>query len=61
MWVTSNAEGTLSLIDPSTREVVGKPTPVGAEPRGVAAGEDSVWVASYAGDSVARIDPVIDP
>ena len=39
------------------RDVVGEPIDVGNQPRGVAVGEGSVWVANAGEDTVTRIDP----
>ena len=38
------------------RAVVGEPIPVGANPREIAIGEGSVWVANAGDDTVTRID-----
>jgi DNA-binding beta-propeller fold protein YncE/predicted Ser/Thr protein kinase len=57
VWVTSATDGTLSRIDPDTREVVGPPLRLGAGVAGVAAGEGSVWIASPRSGEVLRVDP----
>ena len=56
MWVTNRFDGTISRIDPDTNEVV-KEIPVGLDPRGIAIGFDSVWVALAGSNQVVRIDP----
>lgn len=56
VWVADNGAGTVSQIDPTSREVVGKPIEVGSGPSAIAVGEGGVWVAS-GDDSVYRIDP----
>jgi streptogramin lyase len=56
VWVTSGPAGTLSRIDPDTREVVGAPLRLGAGIAGVAVGEGSVWVSDPRHGDVARID-----
>jgi len=56
VWATSAADGTLSAIDPETREVVGEPLRVGAGVSGVAVGEGAVWVSSPRGGEVLRIE-----
>jgi hypothetical protein len=43
-------------IDPETRSVVDT-IPVGADPEGVAVGDDSVWVANAGISNVSRISP----
>ena len=57
VWVT-NANGTVSRIDPASNRVVATirmPRP-GHHPEAIAAGAGMVWVAASAG-SVWRIDP----
>jgi virginiamycin B lyase len=44
-------------IDPTTGKVVAKVL-TGEDPRSVALGEGSVWVANFGSDSVTRVDPV---
>jgi DNA-binding beta-propeller fold protein YncE/predicted Ser/Thr protein kinase len=57
VWATSAAEGTLSRIDPSSREVKGSPLRLGAGISGVAFGGGSVWVSSPRDGEVLRVDP----
>jgi DNA-binding beta-propeller fold protein YncE/predicted Ser/Thr protein kinase len=57
VWVTSASEGTLSRIDPSSREVSGRPLRLGAGISGVAFGDGSVWVSSPRRGAVLRVDP----
>jgi len=57
VWVTSATDGTLSRVDPETREQIGEPLRLGAGISGVAVGEGSVWVASPRIGSVLRVDP----
>ena len=56
VWATSGPAGTLSRIDPDTREVVGEPLRLGSGIAGVAVGEGSVWVSDPRHGDVARID-----
>ena len=44
-------------VDPSLRPSLLETIPVGDEPRSVAVGAGSVWVANIAGESVSEIDP----
>jgi DNA-binding beta-propeller fold protein YncE/predicted Ser/Thr protein kinase len=57
VWVTSATDGTLSRIDPGSREVVGRPHRIGKGIAGVAVGAGSVWVSSPRGGMVHRVDP----
>ena len=57
VWVTSEADGTLTRIDPETREVTGSPIPLGKGVSGVAVGAGSVWVSSPRDGEVLRVDP----
>ena len=56
MWVTNRFDGTISRIDPDSGEVV-EEIPVGLDPRGIAVGFGSVWVALAGSNQVVRIDP----
>jgi streptogramin lyase/predicted Ser/Thr protein kinase len=56
VWVTSAPEGTLSRIDPDSREVDFS-LRVGEGISGVAVGEGAVWVSSPRDGSVLRVDP----
>lgn len=47
-------EGTVLLIDPETGEPSGDPISVGGQPRGIVAGEGSVWITDAEG-TVTRI------
>jgi len=55
VWVTSAREGTLSAIDASTREVIGR-TRLGRGVSGVAIGAGSVWVSNPRSGTVVRTD-----
>ena len=55
MWVTNRFDGTISRIDPAT--VRSEEIPVGLDPRGIAIGFGSVWVALAGSNQVVRIDP----
>ena len=54
--MTNRFDGTISRIDPDRNEVV-EDIPVGLDPRGIAVGFDSVWVALAGSNQVVRIDP----
>ncbi len=56
VWVTSAADGTLSGIDPRTREVISK-WRVGRGVSGVTIGAGFVWVTNPATGTVLRVDP----
>jgi streptogramin lyase/predicted Ser/Thr protein kinase len=55
VWVTSAAEGTLTGVDPDTREVVSK-LQVGKGVSGVTIGAGSVWVSNPRTGTVLRLD-----
>ena len=46
LWVVSRFDNTVTRIDSSTNEIVGKPIAVGARPMAIAAGAGSVWTFS---------------
>jgi YVTN family beta-propeller protein len=50
--------GTVSVIDPRRREVIGAPIDVGTQPVAIETGLGGVWVTNYADDTVSLIDPV---
>jgi YVTN family beta-propeller protein len=56
VWVANSGSDTVTVVDLSTRTVVGAPIEVGQRPGGVDAGPNYVWVTTVADDSVARID-----
>lgn len=55
LWVASEADGTVSRIDPETRRV--QTLAVGRSAAGVAYGEGSVWVTNAEERSVVQVDP----
>jgi DNA-binding beta-propeller fold protein YncE len=57
VWVTSETDGTLTRIDPETREVTGAPLQLGKGVSGVAVGGGSVWISSPRSGEVLRVDP----
>jgi DNA-binding beta-propeller fold protein YncE len=57
VWVTSAPEGTLTRVDPGTREPVGSPLRLGSGISGVAVARRSVWVSSPRRGQVLRVDP----
>jgi streptogramin lyase/predicted Ser/Thr protein kinase len=57
IWVTSEADGTLTRLDPESGDRVGRPTRLGAGISGVAVGAGSVWVADPPRGEVLRVDP----
>ena len=56
LWVTNNADGTVTRIDLSSGQVTGAPIPVGKRPFGIAASGNTVWVTSYDEGTVRRLD-----
>lgn len=56
VWVTSRIAGTVTRIDPRTRQA-DPPIRVGAGPADVIVADGGVWVANAAAGSVTRIDP----
>ena len=54
--MTNRFDGTVSRIDPDSGEVV-ETIAVGLDPRGIAIGFGSVWVALAGSNTVVRIDP----
>jgi YVTN family beta-propeller protein len=56
VWVTNVANGTVSRIDPRTRQLVAT-IPVAPESIGLASGSAGVWVAGFKDSRVWRIDP----
>jgi YVTN family beta-propeller protein len=63
VWVTNDADGTISRIDPATNEVVativvGEPATVFApDVYGISYGEGAIWVTRSSAREVVRIDP----
>jgi streptogramin lyase/predicted Ser/Thr protein kinase len=57
IWVTSEADGTLTRLDPESGEKVGKPVSLGAGIAGVTVGAGSVWVSDPLEGEVLRVDP----
>ncbi len=57
VWVTSAPDGTLSGIDPETRQVRSR-LRIGRGASGVAIGAGSVWVSNPRTGDVLRIDPI---
>jgi streptogramin lyase len=57
IWVTSAPDGTLTGIDPETRQVSSR-LRIGRGASGVAIGAGSVWVSNPRTGSVLRIDPI---
>ncbi len=57
IWVTSDADGTLTQLDPESGEPVGKPLQLGAGISGVAVGAGSVWVTYPRRGELLRVDP----
>jgi YVTN family beta-propeller protein len=55
IWIASEADGTLSRVDPATREV--QLLPVGKSANGVAYGGGSVWVTNGEEREVAQVAP----
>jgi len=56
VWVANSRSGTVSRVDPATRQLLGDPIEVGGHPGGIDAGTSAVWVANAADDTVTKID-----
>src|SRR6266540_227227 len=56
LWVANLESGTISEIDPGSREEVATFN-AGAKPRGIAAGEGAVWVANGFDNELTIFDP----
>jgi len=56
VWVADSRSGTVSKVDPATRQLLGDPIEVGGHPGGIDAGTSAVWVANAADGTVTRID-----
>ncbi len=54
VWVTNNADGTVTRIDPAT--LLAKTIPVGHGPTGVSVDADGAWIANSGDNTVVRID-----
>jgi streptogramin lyase/predicted Ser/Thr protein kinase len=57
VWVTSEADGTLTRLDAATGARVGKPLELGAGISGVALGAGAVWVTDPRRGLLLRVDP----
>jgi YVTN family beta-propeller protein len=57
VWVSDEAAGTLTKIDPATDEAQGPAIAIGGAPRGVAVGEGRVWVTDSARNLLFRVSP----
>jgi DNA-binding beta-propeller fold protein YncE/predicted Ser/Thr protein kinase len=55
VWVANSRSGTVSRLDPATRQLLGDPVAVGGHPGGIDAGTSAVWVANQADDTVTKI------
>jgi len=56
VWVANSRSGTVSRVDPTTRQLLGDPIEVGGHPGGIDAGTSAVWVANREDDTVSKID-----
>ncbi len=57
IWVTSEADGTLTQLDPESGQPVGQPIELGTGISGVAVGAGSVWVTDPRRGELLRLDP----
>jgi DNA-binding beta-propeller fold protein YncE len=59
VWVsnTGASPGTISRIDPVTREAVQPPIEVGTQPLALAADDEHLYVALFGAESVAVLTP----
>lgn len=55
IWVANRTDGTLTRLDPRTRELTS--VPIGGSPAALASTPGSLWVADFTRDLVLRIDP----
>jgi serine/threonine-protein kinase len=55
VWVPNSRDGTVSRIDPATSRLIGKATRVGQTADRVAVGVQSLWVTSYADQTLTRL------
>ena len=58
LWVTNQRDGTVSVIDTRTAELVAT-SPIGDTPGGLAVGHDSVWLVPHRQVAVLRLDPAM--
>ena len=56
VWATSEFNGTLARIDPTTNATMAT-IKVGQAPRQVRYGAGAIWVGNHAGKSIFRVDP----
>ena len=56
VFVASNTDHTLVVLDPKTGKRDGKPLPVAPNPYGVAAGAGHVWITGMGRNTLTRID-----
>jgi len=57
VWVASERDGTLSSLNPSTGELIGKPSQLGPGISGVALGRGFVWVTDPPTGEVFKVSP----
>jgi YVTN family beta-propeller protein len=57
VWITDDADNTVTRLDPSSENAVIGTISVGQGPTAVAVGAGAVWVANTQDDTVSRIDP----
>ena len=57
VWITDDADNTVTRLDPSSENAVIGTTSVGQGPTAVAVGAGAVWVANTQDNTVSRIDP----
>ena len=55
MFVASNTDHTVVVLDPRTLHVKGEPVSVPFNPYGLTADEHGVWVTGQAGNTVTRL------
>jgi streptogramin lyase len=58
IWATSASDGTLSRIDPESREITDRPLQLGRGVSGLTFAAGAVWVSSPSRGEVLRVDPV---
>jgi SAM-dependent methyltransferase len=57
VWATNYGSDTVTSLDATSGEQIGKPIPTGAYPKGIAVGLGAVWVANAGECTLTRIVP----
>jgi streptogramin lyase len=57
VWATNYGSDTVTRLDATSGDQIGKPIPTGADPKGIAVGMGAVWVANAGDCTLTRIVP----